>query len=152
MLLISDYDIVFQEVPNEVTLSLNLSDCPHSCKGCHSPQLQTKIGKELTTDIFSELLKKYGQHITCICFMGGDRHPETVQEFAKYLHSLGYKVAWYSGDTEKPSCIDLINFDYYKIGPYIEELGSLKSQTTNQRMYKIINAQREDITNVFWNL
>ena len=27
-MLVADYDIVFQEVPDETTLALNISDCP----------------------------------------------------------------------------------------------------------------------------
>ena len=32
-------DIVFQEVPNEVALAINISGCPCHCPGCHSPYL-----------------------------------------------------------------------------------------------------------------
>ena len=40
MLKYAGYDIVFQEIPDEVTLALNLSGCPNGCPGCHSPHLQ----------------------------------------------------------------------------------------------------------------
>jgi anaerobic ribonucleoside-triphosphate reductase activating protein len=43
----------------------------------------------------------------------------------------------------------LHNFDYIKLGAYIEELGGLDSLKTNQRLYKITNEQMEDITNHF---
>lgn len=32
-------DIVFQEFPDEVTLAINLSNCPCHCPGCHSSYL-----------------------------------------------------------------------------------------------------------------
>ena len=41
-------------------------------------------------------------------------------------------------------------FDYVKLGPYIEALGGLKSEKTNQRMYKRVGDKWEDITAVFW--
>ncbi len=72
MLKYTDYDIVFQEIPDEVTLAVNLSGCPHRCKGgCHSPHLQQDIGEELNEEAISRLLQLYEHSITCICFMGG---------------------------------------------------------------------------------
>ena len=40
-------------------------------------------------------------------------------------------------------------FDYVKIGPYIESLGGLKSEKTNQRLYKRVGDEWQDITSVF---
>lgn len=42
-------------------------------------------------------------------------------------------------------------FDYIKIGSYKEPLGALSSATTNQRLYKRIRSDYEDITYLFWN-
>ena len=41
-------DIVFQEFPDEVTLAINISNCPCRCPGCHSPFLWKDTGTELT--------------------------------------------------------------------------------------------------------
>ena len=71
MLKYADYDIVFQEIPDEVTLAINLSNCPHHCPGCHSPYLQRNTGKELNRTTLSGLLRMYGKSVTCVCFMGG---------------------------------------------------------------------------------
>ena len=60
MLKYTDYDIVFQEIPDEVTLAINLSNCPNRCKGCHSPYLQQNVGEALTEENLSVLLQKYG--------------------------------------------------------------------------------------------
>ena len=48
MLKYVNYDIVFQEFPDEVTLAINLSLCPNGCPGCHSAYLKDDIGEELT--------------------------------------------------------------------------------------------------------
>ena len=88
---------MFQEVPNEVTLALNISGCPNRCKGCHSPHLWEDTGEELTTDLLDGLLERYGVGITCVCFMGGDQDPAYVAELAAFVHARGYKTAWYSG-------------------------------------------------------
>ena len=66
MLRYADYDIVFQEIPDEVTLAINLSNCPNHCKGCHSAYLMEDVGEPLTEESLSTLLGKYGKAITCV--------------------------------------------------------------------------------------
>ena len=85
--------------------------------------------------------------------MGGDAEPENVNQLAKYLHREHpqYKVAWYSGKTVISRQISKSDFDYIKIGPYIEHLGCLKDHTTNQRLYKRVTGEQfSDITSRFW--
>ena len=55
MLKYYNYDIVFQEVPDEVTLAVNLSNCPNHCPGCHSPHLCKDIGNRLDEETISNL-------------------------------------------------------------------------------------------------
>jgi len=144
-----NYDIVFQEIPDEVTLAVNITNCPHRCVGCHSPHLHQDIGQELTAETLDRLLDKYGRQITCVCFMGGDRQPKAVADLARHLHEhTKLKVAWYSGNDKMPANAKL--FDYVKIGGYQEKLGGLRSRTTNQRLYHNVNGKPVDITNRFW--
>lgn len=149
MLKYYNYDIVFQEIPDEVTLAVNLTNCPHRCVGCHSPHLREDIGDVLNDRTLDSLLKKYGQQITCVCFMGGDGQANDVETLAKHLrqHSK-LKVAWYSGNAMLPRNAQL--FDYVKVGGYKPELGGLRSRTTNQRLYRYTNGHSEDITSRFW--
>ena len=197
MLKYVNYDIVFQELPNETTLAINISNCPCRCKGCHSSYLAEDIGKPL---IFREIEKliKENEGITAICFMGGDSEPKLINHYAKLIREStidetvdsftvnkdvelpkGIKIpagsvvkstrkvpnpiriGWYSGRQELSKDIDIKNFNYIKLGPYIEELGGLKNPNTNQRLYEV-QMSREidengdpvyglmDITNVFW--
>ena len=149
MLRYADYDIVFQEIPDEVTLAINLSNCPNHCKGCHSAYLMEDIGEPLTEESLSTLLGKYGKAITCVCFMGGDASPAEVEQLAAFLHKqtiTPVKVGWYSGKSKLPEHFDVSHFQYIKLGPYIESLVGLKSETTNQRLYHIENGIIEDIT------
>ena len=134
MLKYVDYDVVFQEIPDEVTLAINLSNCPNHCVGCHSPQLMRNIGKDLTEDELHGLLGVYGRDITCVCFMGGDQDPAYVAQLAQYIHTKKLRTAWYSGRTHFPA--EPESFDYVKLGGYVEALGGLKSPTTNQRFYR----------------
>ena len=146
---IASYDIVFQDVPGEVTLSLNLSQCPNCCPGCHSPQLQEDIGYPLDDDMLNGLLDRYGRDVTCVCFMGGDREPAEVMRLARVVHESGLKTAWYSGRQDLPECFDSGALDYVKVGPYIESRGPLTNADTNQRMFRIEAGQMIDITSSF---
>lgn len=146
-------DIVFQEIPDEVTLAVNISNCPCRCPGCHSAYLWQDIGLPLTGDVMDTLMRRYGDGITCVCFMGGDGDPDGVASLSRYMHEKypGIKLGWYSGRTETKRHTAASLFDYVKSGPYKEALGGLKSKTTNQRLYKRDgNGQFVDITSRFW--
>ena len=145
--------VVFQEIPDEVTLSINISNCPCRCPGCHSKYLWGDVGEPLTPSVLDQFICDYGNNITCVCFMGGDADPEYVNQLAQYMHREhpSYKVAWYSGRIRIPSVVRKSDFDYIKIGPYIAHLGCLKDRTTNQRLYKHITGDDFiDITARFW--
>lgn len=97
MLKYTDYDVVFQEIPDEVTLAVNIAGCPNRCPGCHSPQLQQEIGEPLTPAVLAELLERYGDAVTCLCLMGGDGDPAEVARLAAAARTLrrGLRTAWY---------------------------------------------------------
>ena len=143
--------VTFSEVPDEISLCIEISNCPCNCKGCHSSYLAEDIGEELSCKKLKELIQ-VNNGITCVSFMGGDINPIEVIELAKYIKSfyLGLKVAWYSGRQELPKHFNLEPFDFIKLGPYIEELGPLNSKTTNQRFYKVESNKLIDITNKFF--
>ncbi len=136
---IYSYDIVCQEVPDEISLAVNISGCPNHCPGCHSPWLWGDEGEPMTEELMDGLIGKYSAAITCVCFMGGDAAPEEIEEMAKQV-KMKYphlKTAWYSGREAVPEGFELKSLDYIKLGPYIEALGGLKSPTTNQTIYRI---------------
>ncbi len=149
MLRLASYDIVFTEIPGEVTLALNLSQCPNRCPGCHSPHLQTSVGERLDDALLEELLEQYGSAVTCLCFMGGDAEPAEVERLARSVRKKGLKTAWYSGKESLPSLFDFASFDYVKLGAWVEALGGLDSPTTNQRLYAIEQGRMIDLTPKF---
>lgn len=145
--------VVFQEIPDETTLSVNISRCPCHCPGCHSSYLAEDIGEPLDEAAIDAFVSEFGGDITCIALMGGDAEPETVDALAQYIRKRHprYRVAWYSGRIRISPRISRQHFDYIKIGPYIAHLGSLTKPTTNQRLYKVApDGELTDITTRFW--
>ena len=146
-------DIVFQEIPDEVTLAINISNCPCHCPGCHSRYLWEDIGLPLVTSAIDALVGKYGSKITCVSFMGGDADPKGIDLLAQYIHEEYplLHVAWYSGRLRIAPGVTKTDFDYIKIGPFIRHLGPLSKPTTNQRLYRQNeDGTFEDITSCFW--
>ena len=151
--------VTFSEIPDEITLCINITGCKIGCKNCHSSYLAEDIGEELNIDSLHELISN-NKGITCVSFMGGDSNPKEVDHLAsivKEYYSL--KTAWYSGVQALSKDIHIWNFSFIKLGPYIEKMGPLNSKTTNQRMYKVAynhyddgtsGYELEDITHKFW--
>ena len=142
--------VTFSEVPDEITLCINITGCKIGCKNCHSSYLAEDIGNELNSNSIKELINN-NKGITCISFMGGDSSPSKINALAQWV-KINYpiKTAWYSGRQELSKDINLNNFNFIKLGPYIEDLGPLNSKTTNQRFYKVEEGKLVDITNLFW--
>lgn len=153
-----DAMVVFEEIPNEITLAINITNCPCKCPGCHSKFLWEDTGTELTIEELGTLLEKH-DGITTVCFMGGDASPETICALAEYVHEIKkLKVGWYSGMDNYYKDINFDWFDYIKLGHYDDKLGGLNKETTNQKLFKIIHEKVddykkltfEDITKLFW--
>ncbi|MFI3314253.1 MAG: anaerobic ribonucleoside-triphosphate reductase activating protein [Rikenellaceae bacterium] len=149
MLKFASFDIVFQEVPNEITLAINITGCPNRCPGCHSWHLTEDNGSDLNIESLDMLIEPYKGSVSCVCFMGGDSDKATVEELARHVHNFwGLKTAWYSGCESYPT--DKNAFDFVKLGGYKSELGGLKSKSTNQRFYRCNEGLYEDLTYLFW--
>jgi anaerobic ribonucleoside-triphosphate reductase activating protein len=145
-----DTEVTFSEFPDEISLCINISQCPNFCKFCHSAYLSQDIGDPLTLESLQELLTKY-DGISLVGFMGGDADPEYVNILAKYVKQhTNLKVGWYSGKDFISPSINIKWFDYIKIGPYIQERGPLNNPNTNQIMYKVEGDKLINITNKFW--
>ena len=138
-------DVVFEEIPDRITLAVNISNCLNNCKGCHSSFLKKNIGEELNFSEVSNLIdNNFG--VNCFLFLGeGNDLSELIilNDYIKKNYNI--ETAIYSGrDYVEDYFYD--KFDYVKIGHYDEKLGPLNKTTTNQRLYY----HREDITYKFW--
>lgn len=144
--------VTFVEVPDEITLCINITGCKNGCKNCHSSYLAQDIGKPLNKSSLSELIEG-NKGVSCVSFMGGDSDAIHLAALASWVKTHTHlKVAWYSGRQELAGIVarQLQWFDFIKLGPYKEEFGPLNSRTTNQRFYKVSGKELVDITNKFW--
>lgn len=150
--------VTFEEIPDKVTLSLAISNCMGTCVGCHSPELRKDIGTELTTEVLDKLIKQESG-INCVLFLGEGRDQEALLKLSEYVHSNypGIETALYSG-REMVEYVVFTEFDYVKVGPYIEQYGPLNKETTNQKLYQIKHyrdsvrsVEFNDITYRFWS-
>ena len=152
MLKYVDTLVSFQEIPDEISLCINISNCPNNCKGCHSPWLREDNGTPLTYTELKRLIHN-NKGITCVCFMGGDKEPWEIKRLAALIkEETDLKTAWYSGKDYLMNLSTNTAFDYVKIGPYIEEFGPLDSKTTNQQLFKFDwkTCTLDNITYKFW--
>lgn len=148
MLKFTDNQIVFREVPNEVTLAINISGCPNNCIGCHSPELREDIGDELSITKIVDMVKG-NTSISCIAFMGGDADPEAVFRLCDEVYDAyegSIRCCWYSGNDEFNKEAMKHHLYYYKIGHYDANLGPLDKVGTNQKMLKVVDGHIEDLT------
>ena len=151
--------VTFAEVPDEISLTLAISNCGGNCPGCHSPELRGDIGRDLEADL-PQLLKKYKDQITCVCFLGQGNDPDALQECIDYVYYHGLKTCLYSGVDSAGDLPGLMHLTYIKVGHYDEALGGLDKPTTNQRMYAVTYLKSrdgrhwyaidDDITYKFW--
>lgn len=153
--------VVFEEIPDYVTLAIEITNCPGTCEGCHSPWLREDIGEELTQEVLYKLIDE-NKGVNCICFMGEGKDPEALKKLAfsiRLRSDYPYKVALYSGRNEVEEEYDNY-FDFIKVGEYRAVFGPLNKETTNQRFYEIVRkfgadfevvTERKDITYKFWN-
>lgn len=144
--------VVLEEIPDRVTLAVEITQCQGRCEGCHSPFLREDGGVPLTEDVIDALVAdNFG--VDCFLFLGEGRDPEALLSLAGHVRSLGLKAALYSGREDVEDRI-WEAFDYVKTGPYIPAKGPLDSPSTNQRLYRrdggTGRAAFTDITDRFW--
>lgn len=149
-------NVVLEEIPDMLTLAIDISNCTGMCEGCHSPFLRKNVGEELTPDVVDALIAdNFG--VNCFLFLGEGNDHEELMSIASYIRNAhpNLKLAIYSGRESVEDDVWTL-FDYVKVGPYRPACGPLNVRTTNQRLYKVSHEPdcdpvREDITSRFWH-
>ncbi len=132
-----DFQIVFQEVPGEISLCFSISGCSLQCNGCHSPFLWKEgNGSLLTKKQFEVFLEQYSNLATCVLFMGGERHKEEIICMLKLANNKEYQTCLYTGEEHISENI-LNELTWIKTGKWKQSLGGLSSTTTNQKFIEV---------------
>ena len=122
----SSYDIVLQEVPNEISLCFTITGCPLACEGCHSEYIwDGSKGCALTNEGLETLLSLIFQ-VKC-------KRLKTALYTGLNLKQVQRKYP------ELLGCLD-----YIKTGKWLPKLGGLDSPTTNQ---EFLNLQTGEVMN-----
>lgn len=125
--------IVFQEVPDEVSLAFTISGCPLGCKGCHSADSWSEnSGLALSQEYFCQRLQDYRGLISCVLFLGGEWQLATLLSLLKITKNKQLHSCLYTG-LDDVSPILKAELTYLKTGRWQAELGGLDSPNTNQR-------------------
>lgn len=136
--------IVWQEVPGEVSLAFTISGCPLRCPGCHSTDSwSVSAGKALSQDYLASRLALYEGLISCVVFLGGEWLEEELLSYLALAKEQGLKTCLYSGLEDVSEALKA-KLTYLKIGPWRRELGGLDSPHTNQRF---IDLRTDEILN-----
>jgi anaerobic ribonucleoside-triphosphate reductase activating protein len=139
--------VVFEEIPDKVTLSFSITNCQGTCKGCHSAFLRRDIGEMIDCTILDRKFVKTIKNVNCVLFLGEGTDLQALIEMSEHLRkNYNLETAIYSGRDEVEDEL-FEHFDYVKVGSYQADKGPLNKETTNQRLYY----HREDITSKFWN-
>lgn len=132
-----DFKVVLQEVPGEISLCFSIAGCPLRCKGCHSPFLWKEgVGSKLTRSAYADILYRYFGFASCVLFMGGEWHRETLIDHLRYAKKQGYKTCLYTGEDWVGAEI-LEQLTWVKTGPWVSTLGGLQHKTTNQKFIDV---------------
>ena len=140
--------LVFTEIPDEMSLAIAISGCEIRCSGCHMRELWEDNGEPLDIRHIEALLDA-NKGTTCLLLLGGERDIDALTNLFMYFHRK-IKTAWYSGLDRLPKDKHgILQFlDFYKEGHFDYELGGLDSPTTNQKLYHITHPKEKlwDIT------
>ncbi|WP_091987524.1 anaerobic ribonucleoside-triphosphate reductase activating protein [Pseudoalteromonas denitrificans] len=129
--------VVFQEVPNEVSLAFLITGCPFKCEGCHSEDSWSNTaGSALCHTKFKNYINQYQGLITCVLFFGGEWQSEQLIDHLKFAKQQGLKTCLYSG-ADKVSQKISKHLTFLKTGRWNKQLGGLKNKNTNQRFINV---------------
>ena len=116
-------EIVWQEVPGEVSLAFLCSGCPLRCQGCHSSgRWNAGRGAVLSEDYLRSRLQQYRGLISCVLFMGGEWHCALLEGMLRIAREEGLHTCLYTGlERSELSASLLPHLTYLKTGRWLPE-------------------------------
>lgn len=143
MLFFTAEQIVWQEVPGEVSLAYTFSGCQLGCKGCHSADSwDPKQGEPLSPERLNQRLQDYQGLISCVLFLGGEWAEQALLQLLKISKAARLKRCLYTGlELAELSPFIINELTFVKTGRWFAELGGLQSPTTNQKFIDLRTGQ-----------
>lgn len=130
-------NITLSELPNYISLVLQVPGCQQSCPGCHSKELRDiNSGEDFSLEEFKAILNKYRGKLSGVVFLGGEWFSDFIY-FLEEAQDNRLKTCLYTGKEELEDTKILKYLDFIKYGPWIQEKGGLDSKTTNQRFINV---------------
>ncbi|EIW88088.1 hypothetical protein AGRI_12821 [Alishewanella agri BL06] len=135
--------IVWQEVPGEVSLAYTFSGCQLGCKGCHSADSwDARQGQPLSAEHFARRLQDYQGLISCVLFLGGEWQEPELMPLLSLSKAAGLKCCLYTGlELSDVSGALRRELTFIKTGRWLPERGGLQSLTTNQKFIDLRTGQ-----------
>ena len=145
----SSKQIVFQEIPNEISIAFHITGCPLRCLGCHSSiQRNSELGNDLNEDIFRAEIEKNIDYVSCVLFLGGEWDESQLCKLLDISKAKYLNTALYTGlEFDEVSSEIKNRLTYLKYGPFVSSLGPLSSSSTNQ---KLINLKTNECLNHYF--
>ena len=134
--------VTLNELPDKIAVYFEIGECVLGCKGCHSPHLQVPVPHKMTLEEmcnYAELQIERGAN--SLVLMGGTTNSmdfDTLKEVIDAL-SIIAPLGLYSGSDDEEvhkRLADTTDLTWLKTGSYQDELGGLRSPTSNQKFYK----------------
>jgi anaerobic ribonucleoside-triphosphate reductase activating protein len=143
MLYYTAEQVVWQEVPGEVSLAYTISGCQLGCKGCHSADSwDPKQGRPLSPEHFQQRLQDYQGLISCVLFLGGEWAAPALLKLLTLSKTAGLKRCLYTGlELAELSPSIRSELTFVKTGRWFAGRGGLQSPTTNQRFIDLRTGQ-----------
>ncbi|WP_298643184.1 anaerobic ribonucleoside-triphosphate reductase activating protein [uncultured Cardiobacterium sp.] len=141
-------DIVWQEVPGEVSLAYTIAGCPLRCPGCHSTYTwNPNQGTALTPAHLQRRIEDYAGLLSCVLFFGGEWHGAALIDCLRTARAAGLKTCLYTGLDEVPPALHA-ELTFLKTGAWWRERGGLDDPGTNQRFIR--TADGAVLNQLFW--
>ena len=141
-------DVVWQEVPNEVSLAYTIAGCPLRCPGCHSTYTwNPQQGETLSPAYLQQRLADYAGLLSCVLFFGGEWQAAALLDCLHTARAAGLKTCLYTGLEEAPAAL-LPELTFVKTGAWRRERGGLDCPDTNQRFIR--TADGAVLNHLFW--